>query len=129
MSFIFKMMLILYQSVSISGSISIIYWHASKCSSISFSHWQCPSDREFSFPLFVDLLIQSLWFMLWLIYTIINILLLVVFCSYWELFKNITKWVTMFFLAGVDLTVRANLLCYCISHINYNSDVIQNRRT
>jgi hypothetical protein len=57
MSFIFKTMLVLYQSVSISGSISNIYWHASKWSSISFSHWQCPSDREFSFPRFVGLLI------------------------------------------------------------------------
>jgi hypothetical protein len=35
-----------YQSVSISGVISNIYWHASNWSSISFSHWQCPSDRE-----------------------------------------------------------------------------------
>jgi hypothetical protein len=48
-------------SVSISGSISNIYWHASKRSSISFSHWHCPSDREFSFPRFVSLLILSLW--------------------------------------------------------------------
>jgi hypothetical protein len=62
MSFIFKMMLVLYQSVSISGSISNIYWHVSKWSSISFSHWQYPSDREFSFPLFVGLLILSLWY-------------------------------------------------------------------
>jgi hypothetical protein len=61
MSFIFKVMLDLYQSVTISGSISNIYWHASKRSSISFSHRQCPSDRELSFPRFVDLLILSLW--------------------------------------------------------------------
>jgi hypothetical protein len=60
MSFIFKTMLVLYQSVLISGSISNIYWHASKWSSISFSHWQCPTDREFSFPRFVGLLILSL---------------------------------------------------------------------
>jgi hypothetical protein len=53
MSFIFKMMLVLYQCVSLSGVISNIYWHASKWSSISFSHWLCPSDREFSFPRFV----------------------------------------------------------------------------
>jgi hypothetical protein len=50
-----------YQSRVISGYISNIYWHASKWSSISFSHWQCPSDREFSFPRFVGLLILSLW--------------------------------------------------------------------
>jgi hypothetical protein len=56
MSFIFKMMLVLYQSGLISGVISNIYWHARKWSSISFSHWQCPSDREFSFPRFVGLL-------------------------------------------------------------------------
>jgi hypothetical protein len=62
MSFIFKMMLVLYQSVSISGSILNIYWHASKWSSISFSHWQCPSDRKFSFPRFVGILILSLCF-------------------------------------------------------------------
>jgi hypothetical protein len=61
MSFIYKMMLVLYQSGVISGYISNIFWHASKWSSISFSHWQCPSDREFSFPRFVDLLILSLW--------------------------------------------------------------------
>jgi hypothetical protein len=60
MSFIFKMMLVLYQSLSISGSISNIYWHASKWSSISFSPWQCPSDSEFSFPRLVGLLILSL---------------------------------------------------------------------
>jgi hypothetical protein len=60
MSFIFKMMLVLYQIVSISGPISNIYWHASKRCSISFSHWQCPSDREFSFPRSVGLLILSL---------------------------------------------------------------------
>jgi hypothetical protein len=60
-SFIFKMMLVLYQCVSLSGSISIFYWHANKWSSISFSHWQCPSDQEFSFPRFVGLLILSLW--------------------------------------------------------------------
>jgi hypothetical protein len=60
MSFIFKMTLVFYQNVSIS--ISNIYWHASKWSSISFSHWQSPSDREFSFPRFVGLLILSLWF-------------------------------------------------------------------
>jgi hypothetical protein len=30
-------------------------------SSISFSHWQCPSDGDFSFPRFVGLLILSLW--------------------------------------------------------------------
>jgi hypothetical protein len=52
---------ILYQSGLISGVISNIYWHASKWSSISFSHWQCPSDRKFSFPRFVGLLILSLW--------------------------------------------------------------------
>jgi hypothetical protein len=63
-SFIFKIMLVLYQSVSISGPISNIYWHASKCSSISFSHWQCPLDHEFSFPRFVGLLILSLWVVL-----------------------------------------------------------------
>jgi hypothetical protein len=34
------------------------YWHASKWSSIFFSHWQCPSDGDFSFPRFVDLLIK-----------------------------------------------------------------------
>jgi hypothetical protein len=62
MSFIFKMMLVLYQSVSISGSISNIYWNASKWSSISFLHWQCPSDREFFFPRFVGLLILSPWY-------------------------------------------------------------------
>jgi hypothetical protein len=39
MSFIFKMMLVLYQSGLIGGVISNIYWHASKWSSISFSHW------------------------------------------------------------------------------------------
>jgi hypothetical protein len=61
MSFIFKMMLVLYQSGLKSGVSSNIYWHASKWSSISFSHWQCPSDREFSFPRFVGLLILSLW--------------------------------------------------------------------
>jgi hypothetical protein len=60
-SFIFKMMLVLYQSVSISGSISNIYWHACKWSSISFSHWQCPRDSEFSFPRFVGQLILRLW--------------------------------------------------------------------
>jgi hypothetical protein len=60
MSFIYKMMLVLYRSGVINGSISNIYWHASKWSSISFSHWQCPSDREFSFPRFVGLLILSL---------------------------------------------------------------------
>jgi hypothetical protein len=37
------------------------YWHATKWSSISFSHWQCPSDGGFSFPRFVGLLILSLW--------------------------------------------------------------------
>jgi hypothetical protein len=62
MSFIFKMMLVLYQSVSLCGSISNIYWHANKWSSISFSHWQCPSDRVFSFPRFVGLLILTLWY-------------------------------------------------------------------
>jgi hypothetical protein len=36
------------------------YWHAIKWSSISFSHWQCPSDGDFSFPRFVGLLILSL---------------------------------------------------------------------
>jgi hypothetical protein len=61
MSFIYKMMLVLYQSGVISGYISNIYWHASKWSSISFSHWQCPWDREFSLPRFVGLLILSLW--------------------------------------------------------------------
>jgi hypothetical protein len=64
MSVIYKMMLVLYQSGVISGYISNIYWHASKWSSISFSHWQYPSDREFSFPRFVGLLILSLWFTL-----------------------------------------------------------------
>jgi hypothetical protein len=37
-------------------------WHASKRLSNSFSHWQCPSDGDFSFPRFVGLLILSLWF-------------------------------------------------------------------
>jgi hypothetical protein len=37
-------------------------WHASKWSFISFSHWPCPSDRDFSFPRFVGLLKLSLWF-------------------------------------------------------------------
>jgi hypothetical protein len=37
------------------------YWHTSKWSSVSFSHWQCPSNGDFSFPLFVGLLILSLW--------------------------------------------------------------------
>jgi hypothetical protein len=60
MSFIYKMMLILYQRGVISGYISNIYWHASKWSSIFFSHWQCPSDCEFSFPRFVRLLILVL---------------------------------------------------------------------
>jgi hypothetical protein len=55
MSFIYKMMLVLYQSGLKSGVISNIYWHASKFSSISFSHWQCPSDCEFSFLRFVGL--------------------------------------------------------------------------
>jgi hypothetical protein len=36
------------------------YWHATKCSSISFAHWQCPSDGDVSFPRFVGLLILSL---------------------------------------------------------------------
>jgi hypothetical protein len=62
MSFIFIKMLVLYQTVSISGFISNIYWHASNWSSISFSHWQCPSDSEFSFPRFLGLIILSLWF-------------------------------------------------------------------
>jgi hypothetical protein len=53
MSLIFKMMLVLYQSGLITGVITNIYWHASKWSSISFSHSQSPSDREFSFPRFV----------------------------------------------------------------------------
>jgi hypothetical protein len=35
-------------------------WHATKWSSISFSHWQCPSDGDFSFLRFVGLLILSL---------------------------------------------------------------------
>jgi hypothetical protein len=38
------------------------YWHATKWSAISFSHWQCPWDGDFSFPRFVGLLILSLWF-------------------------------------------------------------------
>jgi hypothetical protein len=38
------------------------YWHANKWSSISFSHWQCPSDGDFSYPRFVGLLILSLCF-------------------------------------------------------------------
>jgi hypothetical protein len=38
MSFIYKMMLVLYQSGLISDVISNIYWHASKWSSVSFSH-------------------------------------------------------------------------------------------
>jgi hypothetical protein len=59
------MMLVLYQSLSISGSISNIYWHARQWSSISFSHWQCPSDREFSFPRFVGLLMLSLCLKQW----------------------------------------------------------------
>jgi hypothetical protein len=67
MSFIFKIIVVLYQSVSISGSISSTYWNASKWSSISFSHWQCPLEREFSFPRFVGLLILSLWFLFKLI--------------------------------------------------------------
>jgi hypothetical protein len=62
MSFIYKMMFVMYQSGVISGYISNIYWHASKWSSISFSHWQCPPDREFSFPRFVGLFILSLWY-------------------------------------------------------------------
>jgi hypothetical protein len=37
------------------------YWWASKWSPISFSHWQCPSDGDFSFPRFVSLLMLSLW--------------------------------------------------------------------
>jgi hypothetical protein len=48
-------------SVSLCGTFSKICWHASKWSSISFSHWQCPSDGDFSFPRFVGLLILSLW--------------------------------------------------------------------
>jgi hypothetical protein len=35
-------------------------WHASKWSSISFWHLQCPSDRDFSFPRIVGLLILRL---------------------------------------------------------------------
>jgi hypothetical protein len=54
MSFIFRMMLVIYQSGSISGVISNIYWHASKWYSISISHW-----REFSFPRFGGL--RSVW--------------------------------------------------------------------
>jgi hypothetical protein len=38
------------------------YWHASKWSSISSSHWKSPSFGNFSFPRFVGLLILSLWF-------------------------------------------------------------------
>jgi hypothetical protein len=37
------------------------YWHGNKWSSISFSHWQCPSDGDVSFSRFVGLLILSLW--------------------------------------------------------------------
>jgi hypothetical protein len=36
------------------------YWHASKWSSISFSHWQCPSYGDFSFPRLVGFSILSL---------------------------------------------------------------------
>jgi hypothetical protein len=47
-SFIFKMMLVLYQSVSISSSISNIYWHARP--SISFSHLTVPIRSWVLFP-------------------------------------------------------------------------------
>jgi hypothetical protein len=39
------------------------YWHASKWSSICFSHWQWPSNGDFSFPRFIGILILSLWFL------------------------------------------------------------------
>jgi hypothetical protein len=40
----------------------INYWHPPcKWSPISFSHWQCPLDEDFTFPRFVGLLILSLW--------------------------------------------------------------------
>jgi hypothetical protein len=45
----------------LNGSFSRIWWHANKWLSISFSHWQCPSDGDFSFPCFVGILILSLW--------------------------------------------------------------------
>jgi hypothetical protein len=79
MSLIFKIMLVLYQSVSLSGSISNIYWFASKWSSISFSYSQCPSDRDFSFPRFVGILILSLWLQL-------------ITCHVKLKMLNITKW-------------------------------------
>jgi hypothetical protein len=62
-------MLALYQIVSLCGSISRICWHASKWPSISFLHWQCPSDGDFFFPRFVGLLIISLW----VVYDVINL--------------------------------------------------------
>jgi hypothetical protein len=37
------------------------FWPASKWLSISFSHLQCLSNGDFSFPRFVGLLILSLW--------------------------------------------------------------------
>jgi hypothetical protein len=47
------------------GSLSKICWHPNKWSSISFSHWQCPLHRDFSFSCFVGLLI-TLWFVYFL---------------------------------------------------------------
>jgi hypothetical protein len=38
---------------------------SSKWSSISFSHWQCSSDGDFSFPRVVGLLMQNLWLEYW----------------------------------------------------------------
>jgi hypothetical protein len=54
-------MLAFLQYVSLCVSFSRICWHASKWSSISFSHWQCPFDGDFSFPRFVGPIILSLW--------------------------------------------------------------------
>jgi hypothetical protein len=38
-----------------------ICWYATKWSSISFSHWQCPSDGDFSFTRLFGVLILSIW--------------------------------------------------------------------
>jgi hypothetical protein len=43
-------------------------WHDSEWSSISFWHWQCPWDGDFSFTRFVRLLTLSLWCYYWFMY-------------------------------------------------------------
>jgi hypothetical protein len=66
----------------------------------------------------LDNLVIIGWFELWIIYIILSILLPLVFFSQWYHSKNITKWVTMFFFAGVEI-FPINL-CFMLKWIRLN---------